>query len=646
MQTDPIEILQAVWRLLKDHYPMMEYMGAQGDEWLEEFQPRVAAAPTPDAAFDLIDEMVCRLNDYHTWFVRPGRSGRFDGQTSPDVRAEVVLDGRRQAVGIVVAGPDTGVRPGDEILAVDGQPTRARLDARMKYATGSTLSARRRDACWQMLLGPAEQPVCLTIRSAPDQKPKEVSLQRDLPPQPSPPVVSCREVETIPVIRIVPWADPEGATIIGEVDALLERYRDHPFLIFDVRGNTGGNCDIADQVVGRFIERPVISSIYFLRQAPEQTYTRHVWRAEPRGPWRYTGRYAVLIDERCLSACEHFIQGMLEGGAYLVGRTTNGACGMPRVSLCRGAPVWLSHGYSICTVQTPPPATAFALTPKSRSVWKICGLVVTPLWRLPSLGCAPANACPVIPNVWRVKEFVTSVELHPRFPLCAYSGGTMIRIPSSRAMRVTLSLSAAVAALLLTPTAGRAEQFVLLDVTFTFTKKDADNATPSKSHYYVRGKAINPKRPLDWTSPVDYRNGTVHIRTEVFARPSSSEATQWNLCYIPNHGQGNGYGCTGTDLYTEKGVYEKDVPMTSFWENNAILWNEGIKQVDIVMKDKDGNKTHTRTDPEKFFPTRIRITMIQVSAGSKYDPNLVPHIPHNRRANKPKAGVAREAGAK
>ena len=215
-------------------------------------------------------------------------------------------------------------------------------------------------------------------------------------------------------------------------------------------------------------------------------------------------------------------------------------------------------------------------------------------------------------------------------------GGVMIGFHLRRATIECALIPAVVLAVLLTPTAGRAEQFVLFDVTFTFTKADADNSTPSKSHYYVRGAAINPKRPLDWTSPVDYRNGTVHIRTEVLDRPASGEPTQWSLCYIPNHGQGNGYGCTGTDSYKEKGVYEKDVSMKSFWENDAIIWSEGIKQMDLVMKDKDGNKTHTRADPEKFFPTRIRITMIQVSAGSKYDPNHVPNIPHDKTGGKPK----------
>jgi hypothetical protein len=176
-----------------------------------------------------------------------------------------------------------------------------------------------------------------------------------------------------------------------------------------------------------------------------------------------------------------------------------------------------------------------------------------------------------------------------------------------------------------------AQQFVLFDVTLTFTKEDADTSTPSQSHYYVTGKAINPKRPINWTSPVDFRNGTVHIRTEVLDRPTSDQATQWSLCYIPNRGQGNGYGCTGTDRYTEKGVFEKDVAMTSFWENNGIVWAEGIKQMDLVMKDGSGNKVHTRPDPEKFLPTRIRITMVQVASGATYDPRLVPNLPRGKR---------------
>lgn len=174
-----------------------------------------------------------------------------------------------------------------------------------------------------------------------------------------------------------------------------------------------------------------------------------------------------------------------------------------------------------------------------------------------------------------------------------------------------------------------AEQFVLFDVTFTYTKEDADNSKPSKSHFYVKGDQLNPARPSNWTAPVDYRNGTVHLRTEVLEKPPGEEPTTWTICYIPNHGQGNGYGCTGTDLYRKKGVYEKDVSMRSFWENEAIVWSEGIKQMDLVIKDGSGGAghAHKRADSEKFFPTKMRLTVVQVSAGATYDPKLVPNLP-------------------
>ncbi len=192
--------------------------------------------------------------------------------------------------------------------------------------------------------------------------------------------------------------------------------------------------------------------------------------------------------------------------------------------------------------------------------------------------------------------------------------------------------------LLAMPSVGRADQFVLFDATFTFTKADADNAKPSPSHYYVRGKSINPDRPRDWTNPVDYRNGTVHIRTEVIEKPEGGEPTTWSLCYIPNRGRGNGYGCTGTNVYCEKGVYEKDVSMKSFWQNDAIVWSEGIKQMDLVIKDNSGGSghAHKRRDSEKFFPTKVRITMIQVSAGSTYDPHQVSNLPQGTTVKSPK----------
>lgn len=173
----------------------------------------------------------------------------------------------------------------------------------------------------------------------------------------------------------------------------------------------------------------------------------------------------------------------------------------------------------------------------------------------------------------------------------------------------------------------RADQFVLFDVTFPFTQQDALNAKPNQSHYYVRGEMMNAQRPKDWTAPVDYRNGTVHLRLEILEKPAGGQPTSWSVCYIPNKGQNHGYGCIGTGPYTEKGLVEKDISMTSFWQNDDIIWSQGIKEMHLVLKDDHNLHAHKRPDPEKFFPTKVRMTLIQVSKGAKYDPKLVPGLP-------------------
>jgi MYXO-CTERM domain-containing protein len=174
-----------------------------------------------------------------------------------------------------------------------------------------------------------------------------------------------------------------------------------------------------------------------------------------------------------------------------------------------------------------------------------------------------------------------------------------------------------------------AEQFVLLDVTFTFTKADADNGMPNKSHYYVKSDRLNPDTPIDWTKPIDYRNGRVHVRTEVMDKPAGSAETRWTLCYIARKGIDAGYGCSNTAAYKEEGVWEFEQGMTEWWQNDNIDWTQGIKQEDLVMKDSKGVFAHTMPDPEHWFPTTLRITMIQVSAGSTYDEALVPGLPSN-----------------
>src|SRR5687767_13681719 len=147
-------------------------------------------------------------------------------------------------------------------------------------------------------------------------------------------------------------------------------------------------------------------------------------------------------------------------------------------------------------------------------------------------------------------------------------------------LRSGLATLAAGALVCLSPKLSHAEQFVLFDVTFDYTWEDAINATPSKSHFYVKeANGLNSERPDNWVSPVDYRNGKVHIHLEVLEKPAGGQMQGWALCYVGNAGS---YGCPYTEYYTDVGVYERDVDMTDFYNNDTIDWSQGIRQVDLV----------------------------------------------------------------
>jgi hypothetical protein len=173
-------------------------------------------------------------------------------------------------------------------------------------------------------------------------------------------------------------------------------------------------------------------------------------------------------------------------------------------------------------------------------------------------------------------------------------------------------------------TLARAEQFVLFDAEFTYTWQDASTSSPSLSHFYVNeGNFLDTERPDNWSSPVNYRDGTVHIRLEVIDKPAGDQQAGWALCYVGNAGS---YGCPYTDYYESAGVYGKDVDMHSFYNNATIDWSQGIRQVDLIYTVNNSGSGHITNFPELqnlTTPTTLRITMIQVSEGDSYDASIL-----------------------
>jgi len=115
-------------------------------------------------------------------------------------------------------------------------------------------------------------------------------------------------------------------------DAALERFRNAPVMILDVRMNGGGNDSIAIDFGGRFTSSTISYAYTKTRNGPAHSdFTSPQTRTmSARGPWQYAGRVIVLIGARCASSNESFIVAMGRlPNVTLVGDRTVGATANP-----------------------------------------------------------------------------------------------------------------------------------------------------------------------------------------------------------------------------------------------------------------------------------------------------------------------------
>jgi len=313
---EPLELLSALWEGLKENYPMMEYAGAFDESWFEEYKQKIQGISDLNEALPIMDKLVKRLNDYHT-------SLRWEGKPTFST-PPIALGFVEEQVVITASEESLPVKPGDIVLKIDDEDAVTCFNQAMSEAFGATKYAKLKSACQNMIEGPKDSNVKLRLLN-PSKGEFEISLEREgwSQKEPTPPLSSNSIDDEVGYIRVCRW----GGFKSEEFDAILERFKDKPYLLIDVRDNGGGSDNLAGEVVGRFIDKKVLCSISFHRRAGTNIYEKTVEFAEPRGEWRYEGRVAVLINEGCASACEHFVSGMFEAGATLVGVPTSGACG-------------------------------------------------------------------------------------------------------------------------------------------------------------------------------------------------------------------------------------------------------------------------------------------------------------------------------
>ena len=322
-----------LWSVIEHFYPYKSLLDRDWDSTLIDAIPRFIAARDAKEYTLAVVGMATRLQDSHTYINNKIFNEDILGDGYPPIRVRLVEDSL-----VVVALYDTvaakvaGIRVGDVVTAIDGEPASARLARYAKVLPASSLQSSNELASLSFMNGPTGSMVKLDLRR--DGATKAVEIKRrheDFN------TLYHRE-RTTPVIRVLPgnigYADLDRLSF-DMVDSMFTQLRNTRAIIFDMRGYPYGAVyaiapRLIDSVkVGSRIETPTPGAPPPEPGASDMVQTLdQLIRPAPSNLPRYRKATFMLMDERSVSQAEHTgLWLKAANNTTLVGSRTSGADG-------------------------------------------------------------------------------------------------------------------------------------------------------------------------------------------------------------------------------------------------------------------------------------------------------------------------------
>jgi carboxyl-terminal processing protease len=259
------------------------------------FEPQARAAQTRDDMIHVVERVVAELHDDHVTLGTNTPSSPQLIPTGAEIWAQV-RNGRAVIVEVLPGSPAAlaGLTPGDIVSSIDG----IAVDQAIEQSKAKTLNAPDAEALdfslRRLLAGTHEAQRRIAVRS-PLGNIHVVEL---------PPFVSPNNAE------LVSWRWLNGKTgyvrienslgdsdTVAAFDAALSKLAKASHLILDLRNTpSGGNTDVAEPIMGRFIS---VAAKYqrIFEPAAGKHFPQDSWfkTVEPRGPL-ITAKLAVLVN--------------------------------------------------------------------------------------------------------------------------------------------------------------------------------------------------------------------------------------------------------------------------------------------------------------------------------------------------------------
>jgi len=302
----------ALDRFVRESYAFLPMKATDWNAVFRALTPRARAARDDTAWMHLLEEALDSLYDGHAQL----NTNAPDSWRPVPYGLWVQPNNGRYVITAVQRGslPErAGVRPGDELVAIDGVPLPQLYESRRprfltradpvadEWALASAVAGRH-NSHYELLIRRAGRESVLTPSGTPPAR-DDVEWKR--------------VGSDVGLIAISTFAPDRG--VAPAFDRALEALRNTRGLIVDVRSNAGGDTAIARPIIGRLITARRQYAWMTSRDGPGLGPRRPEF-VDARGRWSYSAPVVVLVDRFSVSMAEGFAMALSGlGRARIVG---------------------------------------------------------------------------------------------------------------------------------------------------------------------------------------------------------------------------------------------------------------------------------------------------------------------------------------
>jgi carboxyl-terminal processing protease len=322
------EALEFVWNTVNDKYYDPKFNGVDWKAARAKYEPQIMAAKTDDEFWELLDKMTGELKDSHTRVHSPKQVKQQRDNEAPGLGIGFLA--LENALVLTSVHPESdaywaGVRAGMTIKTINGEaalPYYKKLVAESRDT--STPWARTRGAQRKISAGDVDTTVNMTFARGDGS---EITVTQKRRTFRTPPEFTDRVLPSgFGYVRFSGFLTPYQ----GRALAAIDKMKDTPGMIIDLRGNGGGSGNMSRVLISKFLtEKQKVGRVLTRTGQPVSVFFIDIVKTEPEltgdKKTAYTRPLVVLTNEFSASASEIFAATLQDlGRATVIGRRTCG----------------------------------------------------------------------------------------------------------------------------------------------------------------------------------------------------------------------------------------------------------------------------------------------------------------------------------